>query len=50
MGYPNAALLCYVRHCSKPALIWLDEVAASAYEHGERHFVLMGSAVRAKVQ
>ncbi len=46
LGYPNPAVVCYMRQCSNPALIWLDDVAATAYDKGQRLFLLMGSAVK----
>ncbi len=49
-GYPNSAVICYVRDCKNPAVIWLDSVAASDYDKGERLFLLMGSAARIRLK
>ena len=48
LGYPNDAVICYMRGCENHAVIWLDEVAASQYDKGKRLFMLMGSAARIK--
>jgi hypothetical protein len=50
LGYPNDAVICYMRGCENHAVIWLDEVAASQYDKGIRLFMLMGSAARIKLQ
>lgn len=50
LGYPNSAVICYMRNCENPALVWLDAVAAEAYDRGQRLFVLMGSAVKIRLQ
>lgn len=49
-GYPNPAVICYMKDCENRAVIWLDAVAASKYDEGERLFLLMGSAIRIKVE
>ncbi len=49
LDYPSHAVICYMRNCPNPALIWLDDVAASAYDKGERLFLVMGSAVKVKL-
>jgi hypothetical protein len=49
-SYPNPAVICYTRDCENPAVIWLDTVAASEYDKGERLFLLMGSALRIRLE
>lgn len=49
LGYPNDALVCYMRDCENLAVIWLDAAAASEYDKGERLFLLMGSAARIRL-
>ena len=50
LGYPNDAVICYMRGCQNHAVIWLDEVAAAQYDERIRLFMLMGSAVKITVR
>lgn len=38
IGYPNPAVICNATNCEAPAMIWLDEDEARAYDNGQRLF------------
>lgn len=38
VGYPSTALVCGVEGCENPAMVWLTEEEAAAYETGTQVF------------
>ncbi len=50
VGYPNDAVICSTRNCSKSGLVWLHEDDKMLYDAGQRMINTWGSTVTLKVK
>ncbi len=50
VGYPETAVVCGLKQCDKPGLVWLDQDEIDAYERGERVFFMPTFAAKLRVK
>jgi len=48
VGYPQTALICGLKECDKPAVIWLTQEEVKKYQEGGRIFGLKTALVKVK--
>ena len=49
-GYPQTAIICGLRKCENPGMVWLDKHEAEEYEIGERIFTIPSFATKIQVE
>lgn len=50
VGYPDTALVCGSKHCSEPALIWLERQEKVRYDAGERVFQAFTATMKVRAK
>jgi hypothetical protein len=50
LGYPVTGVLCGLRDCDQPGLIWLEQREMDAYRAGERVFDVLTRRVKVRAQ
>ena len=50
LGFPDTALICGSKHCTEPALIWLEREEFAEYQRGGRIFEAFTSSMKVRAQ
>ncbi len=50
VGHPDSGVICGLKDCDNPGLVWLTREEYAAYQDGERIFGLATYAVKIKVR
>lgn len=50
VGFPDTAVICGIKNCDKPGLVWLTDSELQEYNKGRRIFELDTHTIKVKVQ
>lgn len=49
VGYPNTAVICGIRNCEEPGLVWLTDEELGQFTNGNRYFRVKTYTVKVRV-
>ena len=50
VGYPDTAVICGIKRCTNPGLVWLEAHELERYKDGEKIFEPPSASVKFKVK